>query len=472
MPLPLQPEHKFEIVEAVRQQGHVTGMTGDGVNDAPALKRADIGIAVHGATDAARAAADIVLTEPGLSVIIDAILESRKIFQRMRNYIIYRIACTIQLLCFFFFASIAVDPDAESAYNKVYDEAEMKHTPQFTVSDLTCYLRVIQSFIRSFRLPHSMNQSRPHHCPVAPPLHYAPLHLLQLPVIALVIITILNDGCMITISKDRVLAEKKPQKWAMKEIWIVALVLGFVACLSSLIMLAYMLKANALHRGDFFGLVFGSYGRDYLVFEEIRCIIYLKISISDFLTLFSARTRTWFWERAVGLELGIAALIATSCSTIFSLFWGDFVKVNDAPMASLYHSDGAAAATWLYCILWWFAQDTCKIATYALLERFKPAAEKEVETFARRHSAEYLEKAPEAGAAPVTSVAAVIKDGSGLLPQGTDLTALAKAAAHESLKGASAAATAAAADKKAESAATMAALAAGGSSSSEPAASV
>ena len=68
-----------------------------GVNDAPALKRADIGIAVHGATDAARAAADIVLTEEGLSVIIDAIFESRKIFQRMRNYIIYRIACTFQV---------------------------------------------------------------------------------------------------------------------------------------------------------------------------------------------------------------------------------------------------------------------------------------------------------------------------------------------------------------------------------------
>ena len=90
-----------------------------GVNDAPALKRADIGIAVHGATDAAKAAADIVLTEPGLSVIIDAIFRSRKIFQRMRNYCIYRIACTIQLLFFFFFAIMTIDPYSDFFYGTV-----------------------------------------------------------------------------------------------------------------------------------------------------------------------------------------------------------------------------------------------------------------------------------------------------------------------------------------------------------------
>jgi len=79
-------EHKYEIVKRLQARKHICGMTGDGVNDAPALKKADIGIAVADSTDAARSASDIVLTEPGLSVIISAVLTSRAIFQRMKNY--------------------------------------------------------------------------------------------------------------------------------------------------------------------------------------------------------------------------------------------------------------------------------------------------------------------------------------------------------------------------------------------------
>ncbi|MBN1410807.1 MAG: plasma-membrane proton-efflux P-type ATPase [Spirochaetales bacterium] len=95
------PEHKYHIVELLQNKNHIVGMTGDGVNDAPALKKSDAGIAVEGATDAAKSAASIVLTKPGLSVIVDAIKESRKIFQRMNNYSTYRIAETIRILLFF-----------------------------------------------------------------------------------------------------------------------------------------------------------------------------------------------------------------------------------------------------------------------------------------------------------------------------------------------------------------------------------
>jgi H+-transporting ATPase len=99
------PEHKFHIVDVLQQRGHIVGMTGDGVNDAPALKKADCGIAVSDATDAARAAASIVLLASGLSVIIDAIKESRKIFRRMNSYAIYRIAETLRVL---FFMTLAI----------------------------------------------------------------------------------------------------------------------------------------------------------------------------------------------------------------------------------------------------------------------------------------------------------------------------------------------------------------------------
>ncbi|KAG5535046.1 hypothetical protein RHGRI_022977 [Rhododendron griersonianum] len=100
------PEHKYEIVKRLQARKHICGMTGDGVNDAPALKKADIGIAVADATDAARSASDIVLTEPGLSVIISAVLTSRAIFQRMKNYTvslgcihgIYAVSITIRIV--------------------------------------------------------------------------------------------------------------------------------------------------------------------------------------------------------------------------------------------------------------------------------------------------------------------------------------------------------------------------------------
>ncbi|PCI65903.1 MAG: plasma-membrane proton-efflux P-type ATPase [Piscirickettsiaceae bacterium] len=94
------PEHKFAIVHTLQEKGHIVAMTGDGVNDAPALKQADMGIAVSGATDAARAAADLVLTHPGLSVIISAIDEARRIFGRMNAYAIYRITETIRIMIF------------------------------------------------------------------------------------------------------------------------------------------------------------------------------------------------------------------------------------------------------------------------------------------------------------------------------------------------------------------------------------
>lgn len=161
------PEHKHHIVQVLQNRGHIVGMTGDGVNDSPGLRQADIGIAVSGATDVARAAADLVLLAPGLSVIADAMAESRRIFQRMRSYAIYRITETIRVLLFMTVSILAfgfypVTPimivllallNDGAILSIAYDRAEGSHRPDswnmptvLGVASMLGLLGVIETF--------------------------------------------------------------------------------------------------------------------------------------------------------------------------------------------------------------------------------------------------------------------------------------------------------------------------------------
>merc|ERR1712137_378102 len=193
------PEHKYLIVEGLRELGYRVGMTGDGVNDSPALKRADVGIAVFGATDAAKAAADIVLTTAGLSTIVDGILISRRIWCRVRSFLTYRIAATLQLLCFFFISVFAYRPNE-------YMPKDWQHDKEFMDT-------------------HEW-----------PPFFH-------MPVLMLMLITLLNDGTLITIGYDLAVAPNTPPQWNMRFLFSMAFVQSFVAMISSLNLLWILLRS-------------------------------------------------------------------------------------------------------------------------------------------------------------------------------------------------------------------------------------
>ncbi|ORZ38231.1 hypothetical protein BCR44DRAFT_47418 [Catenaria anguillulae PL171] len=162
------PEHKYRVVELLQRKGHLVGMTGDGVNDAPALKKANVGIAVEGCTDAARSASDIVLLAPGLATIVDGIKTSRAIFQRMRSYAIYRITSTIHFLIFFFITIsahkfslppklillIAVLNDAATLVIAVDNAKISKRPDKWRLGQLIFMSTVLALFLTAFSLAH------------------------------------------------------------------------------------------------------------------------------------------------------------------------------------------------------------------------------------------------------------------------------------------------------------------------------
>ena len=318
------PEHKFLIVQCLRESGFKTGMTGDGVNDAPALKRADVGIAVAGATDAARAAADIVLTEEGLSTIVEGIIISRCIFQRMKNFITYRISATLQLLVFFFFAVLTMQPrkyQTSSFDDDVYDDrSQAQHEwPQF----------------------------------------------FTMPVLLLMLITLLNDGTLISIGYDNVIPSKYPNVWNLRSVFAVSSLLGAVALVSSLLILYLCLDSG---RENSF---FQKSGLGALTYGQVTTTIYLKVSISDFLTLFSARTEGFFWTSTPSYILVIAGGIALSLSTILACSWPeeplDGIEIIGL---SRRHPKALAFFVWLYCLFWWIIQDFAKVLLYTYMKKY------------------------------------------------------------------------------------------------------
>jgi len=291
------------------------------VNDAPALKRADVGIAVDGATDAARAAADIVLTHEGLSTIVEGIIIARCIFQRMKNFITYRIAATLQLLVFFFIAVLTLKP-------KDYMPSDWENTEGFDSHAWPDFFRM--------------------------------------PVLMLMLITLLNDGTLISIGYDNVVPSKYPNEWNLRAIFTISSVLAGVALLSSILILFFCLDSwndNSL---------FQRWGLGGLSYGQVTTVMYLKVSISDFLTLFSARTHDgYFWSSTPSTILLVAAGFALGLSTILACAWPSS-DVDGMYVLGLGRREPKALAfyVWAYCIFWWFVQDFAKVIVYRFLNKY------------------------------------------------------------------------------------------------------
>ncbi|KAL3841056.1 hypothetical protein ACJIZ3_025647 [Penstemon smallii] len=280
------PEHKYEIVKKLQESKHIVGMTGDGVNDAPALKKADIGIAVADATDAARGASDIVLTEPGLSVIISAVLTSRAIFQRMKNYTIYAVSITIRIVFGFMFIALIWKFD------------------------------------------------------------FSPFMVL--------IIAILNDGTIMTISKDRVKPSPLPDSWKLKEIFATGVVLGAYLALMTVIFFWLV------HDTDFFTEKFGVRNIRHNE-HEIMAVIYLQVSVVSQALIFVTRSRGWSFLERPGFLLVTAFLIAQLVATLIAVYanW-DFARIKGCGW-------GWAGVIWLYSIVFYVPLDIMKFSIRYIL---------------------------------------------------------------------------------------------------------
>ncbi|XP_014499041.1 ATPase 10, plasma membrane-type isoform X1 [Vigna radiata var. radiata] len=280
------PEHKYEIVKILQEKKHVVGMTGDGVNDAPALKKADIGIAVSDATDAARSAADLVLTEPGLSVIVSAVLTSRAIFQRMKNYTIYAVSITIRIVVGFTLLALIWEYDF----------------PPFMV----------------------------------------------------LIIAILNDGTIMTISKDRVKPSPTPDSWKLPEIFATGIVIG------TYLALVTVLFYWAIVETTFFETHFHvtSLSSDS---EKVSSAVYLQVSIISQALIFVTRSYGWSFLERPGALLMCAFVIAQLVATLIGVYANiSFAKISGIGWEW-------AGVIWLYSLIFYVPLDVIKFTVrYAL----------------------------------------------------------------------------------------------------------
>lgn len=315
------PEHKFTLVKVLQRLGKKVGITGVSINDAPALKCADVGLAAFGATDAAKTAADIIYHEPGLGPIIKSIKKAREIFQRAETYCIYRIYCSFQLLLFFFVGAVFIKP-AQYSCSGV---SGCKDLPNVSI----------------------------------------------LPVLTLVMIALLNDGIIISIAYDSQKPSSDPKKWNLSLIFLLACALGSVSFFTSVaflhIGLSHMDSRNPNPVLSAFSLPCLSYG-------ELLTGVFLKISISNYLAIFTVRTKHMFLIDFPSAIVTCASILALITTTLISKYWYlNIQPINSVIVATLAPiSWKLVLIIWVYDFMIFLVQDVVKVIIFSSFEKFKP----------------------------------------------------------------------------------------------------
>ena len=400
------------MLSNLRQRGLKYGLTGRGVNDAASLRAAYLGIALHGATDTAHGASDLVLTTPSLVTIVDAIILSREVMQGLLSYVIHRVASSTLLLSFFFVTAVLPGVMSPTAYIGMSPACQ------------TTYSATLQTQVDPLAVPRAVDENEEQAAALAEMERQLCHQQFTLPVTAIVLMTIINDATILSIPYDTVVASRHPATWRLWSAVLPATLLGLISASAATGLLCCGLAANSAgswfvslgivqlpggstHGGTQYAWQLAGEQRidcpteltqrdgeatgidtmpgcDWAMcsqpgwsslstsqqlawqqpsfcfrYEQLQTMVFLQISLSTCMTIWSVRCRgSAFRSGLPGRSLLGASVFAMLAVSLLAWKW-PFAELEQLPLRLV-------GWTWLYCAGWFCAQDTAKLALYKI----------------------------------------------------------------------------------------------------------